>query len=116
MQFRILRAAVAATLVAACLATTAQAQTTSRNLAPGFTARSTGSKLVIVPADMELFSQSAGGVLEPRADWTEAAQKHFHAALMANKPVVGTDSLELKEQDMDELAQVNALHGAVAQA
>ena len=56
-----------------------------RHLAPGFTARPAGSKLLIVPADMELFSISAGGVQEPKADWTEAAQKNFKAALAARR-------------------------------
>lgn len=123
-----LRAAAAASLVVACcFAASAQTQATttspapapaasSRNLAPGFTTRSAGSRLVIIPADMELYSQSAGGVLEPRADWTDAAQKNFHTALMARAAVVGSDSIELKDQDLDELAQVNALHGAVAEA
>ena len=110
------RAALAAALVASCLAT-AQAQTTSsKNFAPGFTQRTPGSKLVIVPMDMELFSQSAGGVLEPRADWTEAAQKHFRTALLARASVVGSNSVELAERDLDELGQLNALHGAVAEA
>ena len=34
----------------------------------------------IMPTDIELFSISAGGVLEPKADWTEAASKHFKDA------------------------------------
>lgn len=112
-----LRAALAAGLLAAsCFTATAQAQTTpSRNLAPGFTARTAGSKLVVVPPDLELFSQSAGGVLEPRADWTEAAQKHFRSGLTSLKHVVG-NSAELQEKDLDELAQLNALHGTVAEA
>lgn len=114
---RSVRAALAATLLAAtCFGAAAQAQAPSRNLAPGFSARLPGSRLVIAPADMELFSQSAGGVLEPRADWTEAAQKHFHTALVARKDVVGSDSIELQEADLDELGQINALHGAVAQS
>jgi hypothetical protein len=113
-----LRAALAATLLAsACFLPAAQAQTTpSRNLAPGFSARAAGSRLVIVPVDMELFSQSAGGVLEPRADWTEAAQKHFRTALMAQRAVVGGNAIEMQETEMDELAQINALHGAVAES
>ncbi|HVE54756.1 MAG TPA: hypothetical protein VNB23_15345 [Ramlibacter sp.] len=111
------RAALAAAVFAvSCLGATAQAQTPSRNLAPGFTARIAGSKLVIVPPDVELFSQSAGGVLEPKADWTEAAQRHFRTALMAQKSVLAGNSMELGEKDMDELAQLNVLHGAVAEA
>jgi hypothetical protein len=112
-----LRAALAAGVIAASfVGAHAQAQTPSRNLAPGFSARALTSKMVIVPADMELFSLSGGGVMEPRADWTDAAQKHFRAALMARKEVVGGDTQELKESDLDELGQLNALHGTVAEA
>lgn len=88
----------------------------SRNLAPGFTQRPAASKLVVVPVDMELFALSAGGVMEPRADWTSAAHKHFRDALMARKDVIGPGTLELKEADLDELGQLNALHGTVAEA
>ena len=117
MVGRILRAALAASVVAASLlAAQAQAQAPSRNLAPGFTQRITGSRLVIVPPDVELFSQSAGGVLEPKADWTDAAQKHFRAALMMQKAVLADNAVELKEADLDEMAQLNVLHGAVAEA
>ncbi|MBE7368030.1 hypothetical protein [Ramlibacter pallidus] len=108
--------AAAALLAASFVATQAQAQSPSRNLAPGFSTRPVASKLVIVPADMELFSLSGGGVMEPRADWTDAAQKHFRTALMARADVVGGDTSELKESDLDELGQLNALHGTVAEA
>lgn len=93
----------------------AQAQP-ERSRAPGFSERPAASRLVVVPADMELYSISAGGVPEPKADWTEAAQKHFRAAIAANHEVLGAQVQELSEADMDELAQVNALHGAVADA
>jgi hypothetical protein len=118
MDCRCFRAAVAAALVAvSCFAAPSGAQTVAgRNLAPGFTARAAGSKMVIVPPAIELFSQSAGGVEEPKADWTDAAQKHFRSALMAQKAVLAGNATELREQDMDELAQLNALHQAVAQA
>jgi hypothetical protein len=68
---------------------------------------------VIVPADMELFSISAGGVTEPRADWTEAAQKHFKTALLA-RPELGRSVAELTVAQVDEFADIVALHRAVA--
>lgn len=113
-----LRGVRAVVLVAgfALLSGAAQAQPNTRNFAPGFAERAAGSRLVIVPADVELFSQSAGGVLEPRADWTQAAQQHFRSAVLARKHVVGADSIELADKDIDELGQLNALHGAVAEA
>ncbi len=105
-----------ACVVVGLLAVPAAWAQSSKNLAPGFTERSANSKLVIVPADMELYSISGGGVQEPRADWTESAQKHFRAALANRKSQLGTDVVDLTERDMDELAEVNTLHGAVAQA
>ena len=111
-----IRAVVAALLVgASAFATVAEAQT-SRNLAPGFSTRAAASKLVLVPADMELFSISGGGVVEPRADWTEAALRHFRTAVLARKEIAGANTTELKDKDLDELGQLNALHGAVADA
>jgi hypothetical protein len=59
---------------------------------------------------------SGGGVLEPRADWTAAADKHFHAALDKHQALQGSNMARLEEKDLDELAEINALHGAVAQA
>lgn len=88
----------------------------SRNLAPGFSARPIASKLVIVPSDVELFSLSAGGVQEPKADWTEAAQKHIQAGLSARKQQLGDQVIQLTEKDVDEFAELNGLHGAVAQS
>lgn len=89
---------------------------TSRNLAPGFVARPAAARLAIVPPDIELFSISGGGVLEPRADWTSAADRHFLAALQMHKALQGSTMVPLAAQDLDDLAEVNALHGAVAQA
>jgi len=88
----------------------------SRNLAPAFTPRQAASTLVLVPADMELFSISAGGIQEPKADWTQAAQRHFKAGLAMQQSLLGEQAVDLSEKDMDDLAQVNALHGAVAES
>ena len=88
----------------------------NKNLAPGFSARAASSKLVILPADVELFSISAGGVREPKADWTESAVKHFKAGLDKRKELLGVNVIDLAEKDLDEVAEINALHGAVAQS
>jgi hypothetical protein len=96
---------------------TAQAQEApSRNLAPGFTTRPAASRLVLLPADMELFSISAGGVIEPRADWTDAASKHFVAALAAQRQRLGANVSELDVGQAEEFHEVAALHRAVADA
>ncbi|MFZ6644081.1 hypothetical protein ACO0LO_00055 [Undibacterium sp. TJN25] len=88
----------------------------SRNLAPGFETLPKGAKIVIMPTDIELFSLSAGGVAEPKADWTEAASRHFRAALIDKKQQLGLLTTELGKDDADELSDVNYLHAAVAQS
>ena len=59
---------------------------------------------------------SAGGLLEPKADWTEAATRHFKAALVERKKSFGAATVELTERDQDEVAEINALHAAVARS
>lgn len=98
------------------LALPAHAGEPARHLAPGFSTRAPGSTLVVVPPDLELFSISAGGVSEPRADWTEAAQRHFRAAVSERRASFGVPPRELSARDLDELSDLNALHGAVAEA
>jgi hypothetical protein len=88
----------------------------SKHLAPGFEHLPKEAKVVLMPPDIALFSLSAGGVLEPKADWTEAAVRHFRAALLERQRKLGLGTIELSEDQADELAEVNALHAAVAQA
>lgn len=88
----------------------------SKNLAPGFTGLPKGARIVIMPTDIELFSVSAGGVLEPKADWTEAASQHFKNALIEKKKKLGLPTTELTGKQADEADEINALHGAVARA
>jgi hypothetical protein len=86
----------------------------SKNRAPGFEALRKEATVVIMPTDIELFEISAGGVLEPKADWTEAASKHFKAALNEKKKSLGMKTVELTERDADDVAEINTLHAAVA--
>ncbi|HZN48474.1 MAG TPA: hypothetical protein VFB71_12685 [Ramlibacter sp.] len=95
----------------------AQAQDPSpQQLAPGFSARAADSRLLVLPADMELFSMSAGGVVEPRADWTDAAQKNFVAALALQRKLLGARVTSLDAAQADEFAEITTLHRAVAEA
>lgn len=110
---------LAATLLLATLfaAASAQAQQEpSRHLAPGFTSRAADSRIVVLPADMELFSISAGGVSEPRADWTDAAQKNFVAGLAKQKARLGSNVQQMTAADADDFADITTLHRAVADA
>ena len=87
-----------------------------KNLAEGFTLLPKNARVVIMPTDIELFSISAGGVPEPKADWTEAAAKYFKAALIEKKKSLGATTVELSEKDADDVADVNTLHAAIARA
>lgn len=105
-------------LLASCTfcSSTETALAQSKNLAPGFTSLPKGAKIAIVPTDIELFVISAGGVPEPKADWTEVATKYFKAALIEKKKGFGTPSVEMSEKQADELAEISALHAAIAGA
>jgi hypothetical protein len=108
--------ALAATLALIVLACAGPAQAQSRNLAPGFGSLPKGAKVALMPTDIELFSISAGGVFEPKADWTEAASKHFRDALMQKNQSLGLSAVELAQKDADEADEINSLHGAIARA
>lgn len=87
-----------------------------RNVAPNFSALAPNARIVLMPTDIELFEVSAGGILEPKAEWTESAIRHFKSALTEKKKSLGVVSVELGERDVDDVAEVNALHAAVARA
>src|SRR3954451_16483568 len=103
---------LAAALALIVLGCAGPAQPQSRNLAPGFASLPKGAKVALMPTDIELFSISAGGVFEPKADWTEAASKHFRDALMQKNQTLGLSATELAQKDADEADEINALHGA----
>lgn len=88
----------------------------ARNLAPGFSSLPKSAKVLIMPPDVELFSISGGGVVEPKADWTAAAHTHLHAALTGKTAELALRTQQLAEQDADELAEISALHAAVARS
>jgi hypothetical protein len=103
-----------AVLLLALGATAAGAQ--SRNLAPGFEGLPAGAKAVLMPVDVELFSLSAGGVPEPRADWTADAQSHMNEALRQALARSGLDVTTLADKDSDDFAEQVGLHAAVARS
>lgn len=88
----------------------------SKNLAPGFDTLPTGAKVVLMPPDVELYELGAGGFHEPKADWTEAAQKHLRAALESIESGWNIEGSELPESDTEAFGEVSALHAAVAQS
>lgn len=88
----------------------------SRNLAPGFTHLPPDAKILVTPIDVELFSISAGGVAEPRADWTQAAHSNMKKELGRLKERYKGETIELDEKSADALAEQLALHAAVARS
>jgi len=85
-------------------------------LAPGFTSIPASSDLLLIPLDVELFELGAGGVAEPKADWTAAAGKHMNTALEAFGARLGLKLSHLDEDEADSHAEALSLHAAVAQS
>lgn len=88
----------------------------SKFIAPGFAGLAASDLVLLMPVDVELFSLSAGGVAEPRADWTTAAQRHMSQAIGAKKTALGLRTLSISEREADEFAEQVGLHAAVAQS
>jgi hypothetical protein len=90
------------------------AQDKNKNTAPEFVALPKGSSVLVMAPDVELFSISGGGVHEPKADWTEAAQSHLQAQLVKRFGPLDLTTKFLSEADSDNFAEISALHAAVA--
>ena len=98
------------------LCATALGADSSKNLAPGFTNLPGHSKILLAPPDIELFEISAGGVPEPRADWTDAARKLMRAEIEQRRGSLGVETVELDETTADEFGELLSLHAAIAQS
>ena len=98
------------------LATCGVAAAQSKNIAPGFPGLSKADAVVVMPVDVELFSLSAGGLTEPKADWTAAAKGHMKSAVGARTTAIGLKTQEGSEALADDFAEQVSLHAAVAQA
>lgn len=92
---------------------------TAPSTGPGEIAfRSGETTIALMPLDIELYELTAGGVLEPRADWTSTAHGHVASAIDAIQSERG---LKLVKFDPDRLvadrqkvmAQVVKLHSVV---
>lgn len=98
-------------LAAAC-ATQSQTSTQGVNFVPGQT------KIALMPLDVNLFLLTAGGVQEPRADWTEAAKVHVANAIDVMRQQRGLQLTNFNENDLSPghqqlVAQVVKLHRVV---
>lgn len=65
-------------MTAAAVAGCAQTTTLRAGSSP---APPPGAAILLMPPDVELSELTAGGLLEPKADWTAAAREHLAAAL-----------------------------------
>ena len=84
-----------------------------------FTPPSGDYKLLVMRPDVSVGSVTTGGLVEPRADWTETARAKLLAALRAQQAGRGGNVLILERRDSlpgvsaDTVAELERLHGAV---
>lgn len=88
----------------------------AKQLAPGFTHLKADDVVLLMPIDVELYSVSAGGVAEPRADWTTKAHANLLQAIDERRKAARVGVVELNAEQADEFAELSGLHAAVAQA
>lgn len=67
------------------------------NLAHEFSKLPAGASVVVMPAEIELFEISTGGVTEPRADWTEIAERYVAQGLRSRKAKLGAQVKEFEQ-------------------
>jgi hypothetical protein len=77
-------------------------------------------KLLVMRPDVSVGSVTTGGLVEPRADWTEQARANFIAALKAQQAGRGGNVFIMEKRnalagvDPDTVAELERLHYAVA--
>lgn len=88
----------------------------SKQLAAGFDHLHASDKLLLMPVDVELFSVSAGGIDEPRADWTAKAHTNLMSAIQRHKQAARVTVVALTPDQADDFGEQVGLHAAVAQS
>lgn len=83
--------------------------------AEGFAKLPAGTKIAVMPLDIELFLLSAGGVAEPQAEWTAKAHENL-ARAFREKPFPNVEFIVLADDGDSEIEPLNRLHGAVGNA
>lgn len=69
------------------------------------------AKMVLMPLDVELSVLMAGGLLEPRADWTENAKKHILAAVETELQGRGEQLLLYQEPEDNDPCDIPTFPG-----
>jgi hypothetical protein len=107
-------------LAVAMLLVSAGCAVTQTYRAAGFTAPAEGSRVLRMPADIEVSVLTTGGLLEPRADWTSAARRHVDGYLDEILSGYGETMIPYEEpDDLDKVrrhVQMIKLHEAVGGA
>lgn len=86
------------------------------SLAEGFSRLPAGAVVLLMPLDIELFSVSAGGILEPQAEWTERAHANLRQAFLTRSSALKINFMPLPGEVDEVVGRLNRLHGAVGQA
>jgi len=71
-------------------------------------------RIILMPPDIRYYLLTTGGVPEPNAEWTDAAQKNFDVAVRNFADQIGSDLTVVDKADLsrDEV-RYEALHSAV---
>lgn len=101
-------------LAALLLIPAAAAADSSR--AEGFSRLPAGAVVAVMPLDIELFNISAGGVLEPQAEWTALAHENLRQAFLTRKNALNVSFKPLADDADERIDNLNRLHGAVGRA
>ncbi len=76
-----------------------------------------GARVLIMPPDVEVSELTAGGLLEPNAAWTAAAEANIDQALKRMLADAGAEAVRFNDQGKlirrREVSQLIKLHGAV---
>lgn len=83
--------------------------------AEGFSTLPTGTKIAVMPLDIELFILSAGGIPEPQAEWTAKAQENI-ARAFREKPLPSVEFIAVADDGDSEIEPLNRLHATVGGA
>jgi hypothetical protein len=102
-------------LFGACAAAAVHAEPAPR-LAPGIESLPADARVVIEPIDLELYTLSAGGQREPRADWTDAARRHVASALREWAAATHLATVEMDEKTAETHAELLQLQDTLVDA
>ena len=71
-------------------------------------------RIILMPPDIRYYLLTAGGVAEPNAEWTEAAQSNFLDATLEYAESIGADIKSIDKADLSqEEIRYETLHSAV---